>query len=74
MTATEKAANQEPDHQARGQAMDPFADPDHIAEIRTQIRELCARFPDTYWRDLDAGREYPEAFVRAMTEAGWLGR
>ena len=30
------------------------------------------RFPDAYWRDLDRRREYPEAFVRALTEAGWL--
>lgn len=42
-------------------------------DLRAAIRTLCARFPDAYWRDLDARREYPEAFVRALTEAGWLG-
>jgi acyl-CoA dehydrogenase len=31
------------------------------------------RFPDAYWRELDRTREYPEAFVAALTEAGWLG-
>src|SRR4029453_16056787 len=37
------------------------------------VRAVCARFPDAYWRELDAEREYPEAFVAAMTEAGFLG-
>ena len=41
-----------------------------LQEIRRGVRELCAGFPDAYWRDLDARREYPEEFVRAMTEAG----
>lgn len=43
-----------------------------LRELRRGVRELCARFPDGYWRDLDARREYPEEFVRAMTEAGYL--
>jgi acyl-CoA dehydrogenase len=30
------------------------------------------RFPDPYWRDLDQRRAYPEAFVQALTDAGWL--
>ena len=41
-------------------------------ELRQAVREVCARFPDPYWRDLDARREYPEAFVEAMTRAGYL--
>src|SRR4029450_7962745 len=44
-----------------------------LKELREGVRAVCARFPDEYWRGLDANREYPEAFVRAMTEAGWLG-
>ena len=40
--------------------------------IRGAVRDVCARFPDSYWRDLDKRDEYPEAFVRALTEAGWL--
>jgi acyl-CoA dehydrogenase len=40
--------------------------------IRTGVRELCRRFPDAYWRELDQEHRYPEEFVRAMTEAGWL--
>jgi acyl-CoA dehydrogenase len=51
---------------------DPFADPPRIARIREEISALCMRFPDAYWRDLDARRDYPEAFVQALTDAGWL--
>ena len=42
------------------------------ADLRTAVRELCARFPDTYWRELDAREAYPEEFVRTLTEAGYL--
>jgi acyl-CoA dehydrogenase len=42
-------------------------------DLRQGVREVCARFPDGYWRELDAKREYPEEFVRAMTAAGYLG-
>jgi acyl-CoA dehydrogenase len=41
-------------------------------EMRAAVRDLCAAFPDAYWRDLDARRAYPEAFVDALTRAGWL--
>jgi acyl-CoA dehydrogenase len=41
--------------------------------LRKQVREVCASFPDEYWRTLDEKREYPEAFVRAMTASGLLG-
>src|SRR5918994_400562 len=42
-------------------------------ELRRGVREVCERFADDYWRRLDAERRYPEEFVRAMTEAGYLG-
>ena len=42
-------------------------------ELRRGVREVCEGFPDEYWRGLDAKREYPEEFVRAMTESGYLG-
>jgi acyl-CoA dehydrogenase len=42
-------------------------------DLRRGVRDVCARFPNEYWRDLDADRRYPEKFVRAMTEAGYLG-
>jgi acyl-CoA dehydrogenase len=41
-------------------------------QLRTNVRTLCSHFPDTYWRELDQAREYPEAFVRALTESGYL--
>src|SRR6059036_2299536 len=41
-------------------------------DLRTAVRDLCQAFPDTYWRDLDARRGYPEAFVKALTDAGYL--
>ncbi len=42
-------------------------------ELRRSVRASCERFPGEYWRSLDAKREYPEEFVRAMTEEGYLG-
>ena len=42
------------------------------AELRRAVRAVCAAFPDAYWRELDAARAYPEAFVRAMTESRLL--
>jgi len=41
-------------------------------DLRSGVRALCRDYPDTYWRELDAKREYPEAFVRALTDAGYL--
>ena len=41
-------------------------------DLRTAVRELCSRFPDTYWRELDAKEAYPEEFVKTLTEAGFL--
>jgi acyl-CoA dehydrogenase len=41
-------------------------------EIRDAVRALCAAFPDAYHRKVDEGRGYPEAFVDALTKAGWL--
>ncbi len=41
-------------------------------ELRDGIRALCAEFPDEYHRQIDAQRGYPEAFVEALTKAGWL--
>jgi acyl-CoA dehydrogenase len=40
--------------------------------LRRGVREVCARFPNEYWRRLDAERRYPQEFVAAMTEAGYL--
>jgi acyl-CoA dehydrogenase len=42
------------------------------ADIREGVRALCAQFPPAYFRELDARRMYPDAFVTALTRAGWL--
>ncbi len=44
----------------------------NFPEIRDAIRALCAEFPDEYFRKIDEQRGYPEAFVDALTKAGWL--
>jgi acyl-CoA dehydrogenase len=41
-------------------------------DLRAGVRALCRSFPDTYWRDLDGRRAYPEDFVKALTAAGYL--
>jgi acyl-CoA dehydrogenase len=41
-------------------------------DLRDAVRALCAEFPDAYHREVDAQRAYPEAFVDALTKAGWL--
>ena len=46
--------------------------PETHQDIRDAVRALCAEFPDAYHRGIDAARGYPEAFVGALTKAGWL--
>ncbi len=41
-------------------------------ELRYNVRKLCERFGDDYWRKMDEQHSYPETFVRAMSEAGYL--
>ena len=45
---------------------------DPYQDIRDAIRDLCKQFPDEYFRKVDQERGYPEEFVKALTEAGWL--
>ena len=45
---------------------------DKYQDIREAVRALCAGFPDEYHRKIDEQRGYPEAFVDALTKAGWL--
>jgi acyl-CoA dehydrogenase len=44
---------------------------DH-AEYRQAVRDLCGAFGSDYWQEVDARAGYPEAFVQALTDAGWL--
>jgi acyl-CoA dehydrogenase len=50
----------------------PSHDAGDLAQIRASVRALCADFPGEYWRRLDRERGYPTAFVKALTEAGYL--
>ena len=45
---------------------------DNYQDIRDAVRALCAQFPNAYHRKVDAARAYPEEFVAALTNAGWL--
>lgn len=46
--------------------------PDAHQEMREALRALCNRFDSAYWQKVDAERGYPEAFVDALTQAGWM--
>lgn len=46
---------------------------DEQQAIRDAVVRLCERFDADYWRRTDESGEFPEAFVAAMVEAGWLG-
>ena len=45
---------------------------DHFQEYRQAIRELCAQFNSKYWQEVEERAAYPEAFVKALSDAGWL--
>lgn len=47
-------------------------DPESLEAIRDGVRSLCANFDAAYWRGVDERKEFPETFVEALTEAGWL--
>ncbi|HEY3158091.1 MAG TPA: acyl-CoA dehydrogenase family protein, partial [Vicinamibacterales bacterium] len=45
---------------------------DEYPEYRKAVRELCAQFDSKYWQEVEERNGYPEAFVTALTDAGWL--
>src|SRR5438445_36942 len=49
-----------------------FSLSDEQERYRAGIREVCAKFPDSYWRAIDAEKRYPEEFVLALSDGGWL--
>jgi acyl-CoA dehydrogenase len=53
--------------------MNGFWFTDEQQAIRDGVLKLCARFDDDYWRRTDETGDFPEAFVKAMADAGWLG-
>ena len=50
----------------------PHAD-ESVAAVRAAMREVCKKYGNEYWREMDRKGTYPDAFVREMTELGWLG-
>jgi acyl-CoA dehydrogenase len=52
--------------------MKGISDSDSHADLREGVRAVCAQFDGAYWQKMDEARTYPEAFVAALTEAGWL--
>jgi acyl-CoA dehydrogenase len=52
--------------------MPDLPNPDSHQELREAVRDLCRRFDSGYWQGVDKARGYPEAFVTALTNAGWL--
>jgi acyl-CoA dehydrogenase len=47
--------------------------PDHdFAELRDGVRRVVSQFDSRYWQEVDEARAFPEAFVDALTQAGWL--
>lgn len=49
-----------------------MSDEEVIGQVRETVRQLCAGFPGSYWREKDRERAYPTEFVNALTEAGLL--
>src|SRR3954470_13848943 len=45
---------------------------DNFPELREAVAELCKQFDSAYWQKVDEARAYPEAFVEALTKAGWM--
>ena len=45
---------------------------DEFADIRLSVSKICAEFDHDYWRKLDQEKAYPEAFVNALTQSGYL--
>src|SRR5258705_10140206 len=50
-----------------------FALTDDQKALKAAVYDLCKQYSAEYWRELDAKREYPDAFVSDLTKAGYLG-
>ncbi len=50
--------------------INPFAQ--QYVDIRQGVRDVCRAFDSTYWQTVEESAGYPEAFVQALTQAGWL--
>jgi len=46
--------------------------PHAFTELREGVRAVVSQFDSRYWQALDEARAFPEAFVKALTDAGWM--
>ena len=44
----------------------------NFPELREGVRQVVSAFDSRYWQEVDEARAFPEKFVTALTEAGWL--
>ena len=44
----------------------------NFSELREGVRQVVTAFDSRYWQEVDEARAFPEKFVSALTEAGWL--
>src|SRR2546426_9636069 len=50
-----------------------FTTDDTHEAIRDGVRQVCAKFDDTYWQRCDEAHEFPWDFYEALAEGGWIG-
>ncbi len=43
------------------------------AAIRDAVKDICDRFDDAYWAELDQAHRFPTEFADAIAAGGWLG-
>ncbi|HET7325017.1 MAG TPA: acyl-CoA dehydrogenase family protein [Halococcus sp.] len=55
------------------QRQDTITLTDDQRDVRDAISDICTEFDDGYWREKDAAGEYPDEFVNALADDGWLG-
>ena len=46
--------------------------PQNFPELREGVRQVVSAFDSRYWQEVDEARAFPEKFVTALTDAGWL--
>ena len=44
----------------------------NIQQIRESVSNICKKYSEGYWRDLDKDQKYPSEFVKEMTDSGFL--
>ena len=43
-----------------------------LGSIRDSIIQLCNKFPNKYWRELEKTKGYPDEFVKVLSAEGFL--